>query len=74
MNSVTLSKDELIKLTGYRYPCKQLEILHKRGFNRAYMSRHGVVLERAHFEAVCKGEVGRNGKTAANLTIFGRYK
>lgn len=50
--TITLSPAELESLTGYEQPCKQLNILHKRGFNRAFVGRKGVVLERAHYEAV----------------------
>lgn len=53
---LTLTKAELRDLTGYEQPSKQLSELHRRGFHRAYIGRHGLVLERAHYEAVCKGE------------------
>lgn len=56
MTSVTLSREELKALTGYEQPSKQLAELHRRGFARAYIGRQGLVLERAHFEAVCRGE------------------
>lgn len=59
MPSVTLQPEELQALTGYEQPCKQLNILHKRGFNRAFIGRKGVVLERAHYEAVCRGQIDR---------------
>lgn len=41
---------------GYVQPAKQLEILLKRGFYRAWRSpvTGAVVLERAHYEAVCQ--------------------
>lgn len=54
---LTLSPAELSDLTRYQQPKKQLAILHLRGFARAYLDHSGqVVLERAHFEAVCRGE------------------
>jgi len=43
-------------LTGYRSRPAQLKVLHKRGFVRAFINQAGVlVLERAHYEAVCQG-------------------
>jgi hypothetical protein len=55
--SPTLSDDELHALTGYRQPARQLAVLHRRGYWRAYRNRLGcVVLERPHYEAVCRGE------------------
>ena len=56
--SVALTAEELQKLTGYKLASKQLKELHRQGFHRARLGRAGkVVLERAHFEAVCRGEV-----------------
>ncbi len=57
MADLILSMQELQLLTNYCQPCKQLEVLKRRGFHRAYLGRKGqVVLERSHFEAVCRGE------------------
>jgi len=54
---VTLSPKELEQITGYATPLKQLNVLHKRGFVRAYRARTGqIVLERQHYFAVCRGE------------------
>ena len=59
--SLRLSESELRELTGYATARKQLEFLHQRGFYRATLGRFGrVVLERAHFEAVCQGRSGLN--------------
>jgi hypothetical protein len=56
--NVTLDPDELFELTSYKAASKQLAELHRQGFHRARIGRAGrVVLERAHFEAVCRGEV-----------------
>ena len=63
MPDVILSRDELKALTGYEQPSRQLAELHRRGFVRAYMGRHGLVLERAHYEAVCRGEIERKRPT-----------
>lgn len=51
-----LSDDQLRELTGYRQPACQLRELHRQGFHRARRNPAGhVVLERAHYEAVCAG-------------------
>lgn len=56
--SLTLSPDEIRELTGYTQPAKQLVELHRRGFVRAYRNRLGqVTLERAHYDAVARGEI-----------------
>ena len=56
--SLVLSDAELVELTRYRRPGEQLAELQLRGFHRARRARDGaVVLERAHFEAVCAGAV-----------------
>ena len=65
-----LSEDELIELTDYRQPKRQLETLRAAGFWRARISDVGgrVILEREHYEAVCAGAVpggpARKGKGA----------
>lgn len=42
---------------GYVYPARQLRELHARGFVLATIGRHGrVVLPRAHYDAVMRGE------------------
>ena len=53
MSDLVLSADEVQDLTGYANATKQLQVLQRRGFARAFISRKGaVVLERVHFEAV----------------------
>lgn len=54
--SIKLSPEEIFEITGYKLPAHQLEVLHRRGFYRACIGRHGVVLTRAHFEAVEHGQ------------------
>ena len=55
--STTLNEQELQQITGYTAPLRQLNVLHLRGFVRAYRARDGrVILERAHYLAVCRGE------------------
>lgn len=44
---------------GYKRPADQLQELHRRGFARAYIptvGRKRVVLERAHYDAVVRGQ------------------
>lgn len=51
-----LSDAELLDITGYRRASEQLDELHRQGFARARRDRLGrVVLERAHYHAVCAG-------------------
>lgn len=69
---ITLNHAELVALTGYSLPCKQLNVLHKRGFLRAYIGRRGVVLERTHYEAVCVGQTAKAPVKEANLSFFGK--
>lgn len=55
--SVVLTKEEIQALTGYQASTRQLEVLRRRGFHRAFINRLGaVVLERTHYEAVSRGE------------------
>jgi hypothetical protein len=74
MTNAALASSEIVCLTGYEQPCKQLAVLHKRGFVRAYIGRKGVVLERPHFEAVCRGYSGPVNTKEANLGFFGTRK
>lgn len=55
--SLTLTPDEIRELTaGLTLPRCQLKRLHERGFVRARLERGRCILERAHYEAVCRGE------------------
>lgn len=57
-------------MTGYSQSTKQLRVLHSRGFVRAYINRRGiVVIERAHYEAVCAGQQQTKAKSA-NLAFL----
>ena len=71
-DSVTLDKDELEALTGYQVSSKQLDVLRRRGFHRAYINRNGkVVLERTHYEAVSRGDAQAPGQAKkANLSFL----
>jgi hypothetical protein len=55
--SLTLTSDEVLSLTGgLTQPRRQVEELQRQGFWRARLTRdRRVVLERAHYEAVCAG-------------------
>ena len=69
--SIVLSEDELMAITGYKLSTMQLEVLHRRGFYRAFIGRKGVVLERSHYEAVARGEPATTtsvGKKSINLS------
>lgn len=74
MSDIALSADDIESMTGYATATKQLQVLHNRGFHRAFINRRGVVvLERPHFEAVTRGEAGTGPSTpskAANLTFL----
>lgn len=64
MSKIALEPEELERLTGYEQPVRQLQALKDAGFWRARMNaRHEVILERAHYEAVCNGAV--HGATLA---------
>lgn len=69
---VVLNEEEVQALTGYKVSTRQLDVLRRRGFHRAYINRMGtVVLERTHYEAVSRGEVQAPGKTkTANLSFL----
>ncbi|MDP3164398.1 MAG: DUF4224 domain-containing protein [Hydrogenophaga sp.] len=73
MSDLVLSADDVEALTGYANATKQLQVLHRRGYHRAFINRLGaVVLERAHYEAVATGEA-RAAKTttkSANLSFL----
>lgn len=57
VTDLLLSPAELVALTGYKLPSAQLATLQAQGFHRARRNPAGhVVLERAHYEAVCRGE------------------
>ncbi len=73
MSELVLTDEDIEALTGYATATKQLQVLQNRGFHRAYINRRGqVVLERAHFEAVSRGESHATalGSKAANLAFL----
>lgn len=66
MQPATLTESELMAITGYQRPACQLRELQRQGFWRARRSRitGKVILERTHYDAVCRGET-----SSANDTV-----
>lgn len=70
MEVTHLTALEIQAITGYVRPLKQLEVLHKRGFERAYRACNGsIILERPHYDAVCRGEFMRTGGTKPTVNV-----
>lgn len=66
--SLLLVPAEIFEITNYTQPCKQLAELHRQGFWRARRNRAGaVVLERSHYEAVCRGEQLQTSQSGPSL-------
>jgi hypothetical protein len=60
---ILLTRDELVRVTGYRQPARQVAELRRQGYYRARRApvTGEVILERAHYEAVCAGlEAAKN--------------
>lgn len=57
METIALTEAEILQISGgLTQPRRQLAELRARGFWRARLGRHGkVILERAHYHAVCAG-------------------
>lgn len=65
--TIILTSEELAGVTGYRTPKRQLEELHRQGFYRARIAVTGnVILERAHYDAVCAGDKPAKEPTVRN--------
>lgn len=65
--TIILDSDELADVAGYRTPKRQLKELHRQGFYRARIAATGnVILERAHFDAVCAGDKPAKEPTVRN--------
>lgn len=65
--TIILTSEELADVTGYRTPKRQLEDLHRQGFYRARIAVTGnVILERAHYDAVCAGNKPAKEPTVRN--------
>jgi hypothetical protein len=54
---LTLSREEIKGITGYKRPAEQLAELHLQGFYRARRSPvdGSVILERPHYDHICAG-------------------
>ena len=62
--SETLTPAEIAAVTGYRRRSEQLRALHDAGFWRARLSPlGGIIVERAHYAAVCAGAAGAAAHT-----------
>lgn len=56
---LTLDAAELEEITGgYTRQADQLRVLHDRGFYRAAILRGHLVLERTHYDAVTRAQLG----------------
>lgn len=52
-------EDEIREITGgYTRQAEQLRVLHERGFFRAAIVRGHLVLERSHYDAVTRAQLG----------------
>lgn len=54
---MNLTTEEVEEITGYKRPLDQLAELHRQGFYRGRRSptTGRIILERAHYLAVCEG-------------------
>jgi hypothetical protein len=55
MSAILMSAEELVELTDQRQARRQYEVLRARGFWRVQLTHGRVILERAHYLAVCAG-------------------
>jgi hypothetical protein len=67
MSDIVLTPAEIFAITQYKAPTMQLNELRRQGFYRARMGRHGVVLERGHYDAVVAGQTAAPTKKTINL-------
>jgi hypothetical protein len=67
MSTIVLTREEIEAITQYKAPTMQLNELRRQGFYRARIGRHGVVLERGHYDAVVAGQTAEPTKKALNL-------
>lgn len=62
-----MTPEELERVTGYKTPKRQEKELHRQGFYRARIAVTGnVILERAHYDAVCAGNKPAKEPTVRN--------
>ena len=69
MSALVLSPEEIESVTQYSRPTMQLEELRRQGFYRARMGRHGVIVERSHYEAVTRGEAQNAGAKIKSINL-----
>lgn len=77
MTDLLVPPDEIERLTGYKRPSRQVDELRRRGFHRARRNHAGqVILERAHYDAVCTGQAQRMGghSTQTQTSDYVRHK
>ncbi|GAA4424587.1 hypothetical protein [Acidovorax lacteus] len=69
--SIVLDDTEIQALTGYKRAKEQLPELHRQGFYRARQSRStgAVILERAHYDAVCSARITANEQRTKEPTV-----
>jgi hypothetical protein len=66
-----LSEEEIIALTGYQQPERQIKVLRSRGFTRVFRGPKGnVVVEWPHFEAVSSGRLISNKPNTVRLAFL----
>lgn len=71
MSDLLMTAEEVRRISGgYSQAAKQLEELRRQGFWRARRARitGEVILERAHYEAVCSGQERAPAQAARNAT------
>jgi len=76
-HGILISRKRIIEITGYRTASKQVASLRKHGFTRARVNAKGkVILERAHYDAVCTGQAHRMGghSTQTQTSDYVRHK
>lgn len=62
IKALIVSEEEIRALTGAKWPSRQLKILLDGGFFRARIVDGRVLLERAHYQAVCESTASRRPK------------
>lgn len=69
--ALILAEEEIQAITGYKQAKHQIPELHRQGFFRARQSRStgAVILERAHYEAVCSGRIAANESRVKEPTV-----
>ena len=69
--TIILTTEELERVTGDKTPKRQVQELHRQGFYRARIAAAtgNVILERAHYDAVCAGESPAKAPTVRNPSL-----